>query len=350
MRSINRRLATRAGLLGALVALAAITAATGTASAQTYGFATLPPGTLNHTTASAISKVLKEKAGMNVLVQPTAGDNVIIPMVGRGEAEIGIANALEIAAALEGGRQRELRLIGTAHPLRTAFWVRKDAAMRTIADLKGKRVATGYSAMRTIDLLTRAMLATGGLTEKDVNPVLVPNVIRSADDFVSGAADMFFFAFGGPKVREVDATVGGIRVLEIAESGMDAARKISPYGYLLDAAPGPVFVGVEKPMKVYSFDNVLITHRQGAGRDHLQDHRHDGEEQARPGRGAAGAARVLGRRALQDLRHPLPPRRLEVFQGQQDRRQEDVMRRRGEVGWRPNNSREGNRCAPQSNA
>jgi TRAP transporter TAXI family solute receptor len=262
MQLVKGRFATRAsgGLLGALVELAAFTITAGTASAQTYGFATLPPGTLNHTTASAISKVLKERAGMNVLVQPTAGDNVIIPMVGRGEAEIGIANAPEIAAAHGGGRQRELRLIGTAHPLRTAFWVRKDAPMRTIADLKGKRVASGYSAMRTIDLLTRAMLATGGLTEKDVNPVLVPNVIRSADDFVSGAADMFFFAFGAPKVREVDATVGGIRVLEIAESGMDAARKISPYGYLLDAAPGPVFVGVEKPMKVYSFDNVLITH------------------------------------------------------------------------------------------
>src|SRR5215203_5492998 len=101
-------------IAGALAALAFMAP---TAFAQTYGFATLPPGTLNHTTASAISKVLKEKAGMNVLVQPTAGDNVIIPMVGRGEAEIGIANAPEIAAALEGGRQRELRLIGTAHPL-----------------------------------------------------------------------------------------------------------------------------------------------------------------------------------------------------------------------------------------
>jgi len=58
------------------------------ASAQTYGFATLQPGTLNHTTASAIAKVLKEKAGLNVLVQPTAGDNVIVPMVGRGEADV----------------------------------------------------------------------------------------------------------------------------------------------------------------------------------------------------------------------------------------------------------------------
>jgi TRAP transporter TAXI family solute receptor len=232
----------------------------GTAQAQTYGFATLPPGTLNHTTASAVAKVLKEKAGMNVLVQPTAGDNVIIPMVARGEAEIGIANAPEIANATEGGRLPEVRLIGTAHPLRTAFFVRKDSAMRTIADLKGKKVALGYSAMRVIDVLSRAMLAAGGMTEKDVQPVLVPNVVRSADDFVSGAADMFFFAFGAPKVREVDATVGGIRVLEIAETGMAAARKISPYGYLLDASPGPVFIGVDKPMKVYSFDNVLLTH------------------------------------------------------------------------------------------
>ena len=32
---------------------------------------------------------------MNVLVQPTAGETVIIPMVGRGEAEIGITNIME---------------------------------------------------------------------------------------------------------------------------------------------------------------------------------------------------------------------------------------------------------------
>ena len=86
----------RSGLTGAVIALAMACAGTA-ASAQTYGFATLPPGTLNHTTASAIAKVLKEKAGMNVLVQPTAGDNVIVPMVGRSEAEIGIANVMEFA-------------------------------------------------------------------------------------------------------------------------------------------------------------------------------------------------------------------------------------------------------------
>ena len=89
--------------------LAALCLSAGAANAQTYGFATLPPGTLNHTTATAISKVLKEKGGMNVLVQPTAGDNVIIPMVGRGEAEIGISNIMEAQDGFDGAAE------GSAH-------------------------------------------------------------------------------------------------------------------------------------------------------------------------------------------------------------------------------------------
>src|SRR6185503_13673451 len=143
------------------------------APAQTYGFATLPPGSLNHTTASAISKVLKEKAGLNVLVQPSAGDQVIVPMVGRGEVEIGITNIMEAQDGFDGAL-KDLRIITAVHALRTPFFVRKDSAMRTIADLKGKRVTLGYSAMRNIDKASRAMLATAGLTENDVKAVLVP--------------------------------------------------------------------------------------------------------------------------------------------------------------------------------
>ena len=247
-------------LAGLCLVLATVALGAAPACAQTYGLATMQPGTLNHTTGSAIAKVLKEKASMNALVQPTAGESVIIPLVGRGEAELGIANALEVSVATEGARLPELRLIGALHPLPTAYFVRKDTPMRTVADLRGKKVVYGFSAQRVLDIVMRAMLATGGLTEKDISPVLVPNVIRGADDFVAGAADMFYFAFGAPKVREVDATVGGIRAIEIPESGMDAARKIYPDGYLARAAPGPFYIGVEKPMGVYTWDNMLFTH------------------------------------------------------------------------------------------
>ena len=52
---------------------------------------------------------------------------------------------------------------------------------------------------------------------------------------------------------------GGIRALEIPESGMDAARKIYQDGYLAPATPGPFYIGVEKPMGVYTWDNLLFT-------------------------------------------------------------------------------------------
>jgi len=240
--------------------------ADGAALAQTYGIATMQPGTLNHTTGSAIAKVLKEKGGLNVLVQPTAGETTLIPMVGRAEADLGIANIAEVVnvAGAGPGQQADLRLVGSVHPLRVAFFVRKDSAMKSIADIKGHRLPVGYSAMRTIDAITNAVLATASLTAADVKPVPVPNVVRGADDFVAGNADVFMFAFGGAKVREADATVGGLRVLEIPEAGMPASRKFFKYGYLSEVAPGPVYTGVAQKMKVYSYDNMLFTNAKVA--------------------------------------------------------------------------------------
>ena len=158
--------------VGAGRAMAAIAAISGLclagvpAAAQTYGLATMQPGTLAHTTGTAIAKVLKDKGALNTLVQTTAGETVLIPMVARGEIDLGIANLAEVQAQVEGSgpnRQADLRLIGVIHPLWASFFVRKDAAMKANADLNGKRVGLGYSAMRTVDLGTVAIQA-GTLT------------------------------------------------------------------------------------------------------------------------------------------------------------------------------------------
>jgi len=251
-----------ARVLGTTVLALALSA--GAASAQTFGFATLQAGSLNHTSATAIAKVLKEKAGMNVLVQPTAGDTAILPMVNRNEAEFGNGNIFELHNAyagvdVPGGRLPNLRIIGVMHTLRTGFWVRKDSGMTKVSDLRGKRVGWGFSAMPTIGRLGHAMIAAGGLTEKDIKPVLVPNVIRGADDFIAGAADTYQFAFGAPKVREADASVGGTVFLETDPSKIGDARKFFKWAYLTDIAPAPIFVGVTKPMKTISFDNMIFT-------------------------------------------------------------------------------------------
>ena len=61
----------------------------------------MQPGSLNHTTGPRSPRSPKEKAGLNALVQPTAGESVIIPLVGRGEAEFGIANITGGVVAVE---------------------------------------------------------------------------------------------------------------------------------------------------------------------------------------------------------------------------------------------------------
>jgi TRAP transporter TAXI family solute receptor len=251
----------RRGLLAVCAAAAIMGLGERSASAQPLGFASMQPGSLNHTTSSAIAKVLKEKGGFNALIQPTAGESVMIAIVGRGEADFAMANAPEIGGMSMNNGQPRLRMIGPVYTLKTGFWVRKDSGMKMVSDLRDKRVTLGFSAMRALDPMARAILAAGGLSEKDIKPVLVPNVVRSADDFLAGAADMFMFAFGAPKVREVDATVGGTRYLEIDDKpGIAEAKKISPFGYLSDIAPGPIFIGVDRPMKTYTIDNILFTH------------------------------------------------------------------------------------------
>jgi uncharacterized protein len=230
-----------------------------TAQAQTVGIATMQPGTLAHTVGSAIAKVLKEKGGINALVQPTSGESMALAIVGKRDTQLGLANAIEVGMAVPANP--DLRMIGAVNPVRAGVFVRKSSPMKSIADLKGRRLPMGYAAMRALEGMSRAMLATGGLTEKDIQPVPAPNVIRAADDFVAGTTDAFLFAFGAPKVREVDVNVGGIRALEIPDNpGIAAARKHSPYGYLSEAQPGPVFVGIAQPTKVYTFDQMLYTH------------------------------------------------------------------------------------------
>src|SRR5437016_12236973 len=100
MSNRTRHFLMRSGF-GVIVAIVGIALSGASAAAQTYGLATMQPGTLAHTAASALAKVFKEKGGLNTLVQPTAGESVLIPMVARGEIDLGIATMLEVVAGIE---------------------------------------------------------------------------------------------------------------------------------------------------------------------------------------------------------------------------------------------------------
>ena len=114
--------------------------------------------------------------------------------------------------------------------------------MRTMADVKGKKIGLrAISAQRVIDIVSRAVLATVGLTERDVTPVLVPNVgPRRRRLRGRRRRHVLLRVRRARRLREVDATVGGIRALECRMSGMPAARKIYADGYLAPAGARPI--------------------------------------------------------------------------------------------------------------
>jgi TRAP transporter TAXI family solute receptor len=185
--------------------------------------------------------------------------------VNTGELDLAVCNVLEMQEAANGegpyaGRkQANLRVLGVIFPLYSSIFVRKDSPIKTLADLKGKRVPYGFTAQVTLERIVSAILATGGLSNKDIVPVLVPNVIRGADDFMEGKIDGGFFAIGAAKVAEVHKAVGGIRYLPVPDdpAAVAAMRALMPYAYVTEVKPSPAFVGLDGPTKLMAYDYLV---------------------------------------------------------------------------------------------
>lgn len=255
-----------AGLARFAATAALALAAAGTAIAQQVAIGTSNPGSIYHQTGTVIAKLLNEKADVRATIQPFASPNVFIPSIDAGEMQLGLANVAELQWALQGeehfdGRpQKNLRAVAIAFPLRSTIFVRKDSPIKTLADLKGRNAVDGFTSQKIILPLLDAMYATVGMTRKDMKPVQVPNVVGGADAFAAGKTDMFFFALGAPKPREVDAAVGGIRMLTLPNTPEAAAavRKHFPPGYLRLETPGPGNVGVIEPGYSLAYDALVF--------------------------------------------------------------------------------------------
>jgi TRAP transporter TAXI family solute receptor len=245
-------------------ALAALFLACG-AHAQVLGFGSPPQGQIGYNMSSAIARVMSEDAKVQSRVQPYSGSSAVLPLVNSGELDLAVCNVLEIEEATkgigpyDGRKQSNLRVLGVIFPLYSSIFVRKDSPIRSLDQLKGKRLPYGFSAQVTLERIVDAIIATGGLTRADVVPVLVPNVNRGADDFIEGKIDGGFFALGAGKVQEVDKTVGGIRYLPVRDDAksLAAMRKLMPYAYVKLVNPSPAFAGLDGPTKLMAYDYLV---------------------------------------------------------------------------------------------
>lgn len=235
------------------------------AEAQTVGFATLPPGSILHAQASVIAKVVQDHSKLQVRVIGYGGDAPVLESVNAKKADFLLLDVGEVADAFQGVRNwkgkphSNLRTAITMYGFQMAFWVRKDSGLNTIADLKGKRVPSEWVQQTGVVAHTTALLAAGGLGYDDVVKVPEVNVVRAADDFKAGKLDLLFFAVGAPKVQEVAASVGGLRLLPLDAFPDSEARmkKVREEYYFSTVDPAPHIAGVDRPSKVQTLDVVI---------------------------------------------------------------------------------------------
>jgi len=136
----------------------------------------------------------------------------------------------------------DLRLVATLYPETLHIVARADAGIKSVADLKGKRVSIDEPGSGTI-VDARLVLAAYGLSEKDISPeYLKPG--PSGEKMRDGALDAFFFVGGFPAgaITELAASTA---ITLVPVSGPEAEKLIADNQFFaVNTVPAETYKGV----------------------------------------------------------------------------------------------------------
>jgi hypothetical protein len=121
--------------------------------------------------------------------------------------------------------------------------VRKGAGIKTVSDLKGKRVALDEPGSGTL-VDARLILSAYGIKEADIKPEYIkPN--QAGDKMKDGALDAFFFVGGAPAgaIAELASAGAGIELIPIDGPQAEALRRASPF-FAVDNIAADTYKGV----------------------------------------------------------------------------------------------------------
>jgi TRAP transporter TAXI family solute receptor len=249
----------------------------GTAQAQqmpkSVTIGTNPAGTVFYALSGGLASVISGGAPFQAVIQPYTGTSTFLPLLDNGEIDFGIINAVEMNFAYQGparfkvGGKNPLphvpntRLIMRGSPLQVSLVVKKDSPIKTVYDVKGKRVTGEYPANAAIWFHVFTGLASGGLTWNDVKVVPVPAVNEGVDALVQGRADVSNHAIGAAKIREADASVGVRFVsLDCSPQGEERVKKAVPGYYPITLKSGSS-TGIVGDTCVLSYDIYFVGHK-----------------------------------------------------------------------------------------
>jgi TRAP transporter TAXI family solute receptor len=197
-----------------------------------------------------IANTVSQPGKIAATAQSSAGSVANVNAVAAGQLESGFSQADVATWAHSGtgvweGRPAVsgLRLIANLYPESVHIVARKGAGIRTVADLKGRRVALDEPGSGTL-INARSILAAYGLKDSDLKPEYIkPN--QAGDKLKDGSLDAFFFTGGWPAgaISELASSGTGIELVAIDGPQVEVIRKASSF-FALDTIPADTYKGV----------------------------------------------------------------------------------------------------------
>jgi TRAP transporter TAXI family solute receptor len=206
----------------------------------------------------------KEMPGVKTSVQTTKGSIENLNMLEAGRGDIAFVLGDSLSDAWKGNEEagfktpfRKLRGIAALYPNYIQIVARTDSGIKTLADLKGKRISVG-AAKSPIELNARTIFKAAGLAYKDF-------------------AKVEFLPFGESvelmKERQIDATLqsatlsaSGLRDLAasvdiiVVPIPPDVIQKIDDSAYLPATIPTNTYRGQSTDVPAIAVQNYLVTH------------------------------------------------------------------------------------------
>ncbi len=195
-----------------------------------------------------VASVVSQTGKVVATAQSSNGSLGNVISVANGSLESGFSQADVANWAYEGtgifeGKPRlsGLRLIANLYPESIQIVIKKGIGIKSVADLKGKRVALDEAGSGTL-ISARQVLAAYGLTESDILPEYIkPN--QAGDRLKAGKLDAFFFTGGVPAKAISDLVEVGIDLLPIDGPQQQRMRRVSPF-LIADTIAADTYLGV----------------------------------------------------------------------------------------------------------
>jgi uncharacterized protein len=188
--------------------------------------------------------------GLIAVAQATQGSVENVDLIGRGQLESALSQADIASWAYHGvgvfkakGAIASLRAIGALFPESVHVVVAQSSPIKTLRDLKGKRVGLGEKESGTL-ADARIVLEAAGLTERDLKADY-SRLSEAAAGIRDNTLDAFFLVGGYPipAIAELAAATP-IRLLPLGEDMFDKLKKRYPF-FSRTSIPADAYAGLD---------------------------------------------------------------------------------------------------------